>query len=73
MIRYGKMGIEVYFLGRAIVASKSYASYQTEPKGDQQCDKCTMWRTPDRCSLVDGKISPQGWCKYFEAKKEPKQ
>ena len=50
------------------MASKAYAEYQTEPKGSEQCDKCTMFRPPSKCTYVDGKISPQGWCKQFDRK-----
>lgn len=51
------------------MASKEYAQYQPHPKGEQQCSLCTMFRAPESCTLVDGKISPKGWCRYFEAKK----
>lgn len=50
--------------------TKSEARYQEYPKGAQRCDKCTMFRAPDKCTLVQGKISPAGWSKYFERKDE---
>lgn len=48
-------------------SSKETADYQPEPKGKQKCNRCTMYLPPMGCSSVAGKISPQGWCKYWEA------
>ena len=45
------------------------AKYQGTPKGKQQCDNCALWQAPDGCKLVDGKISPTGWCALYQAKK----
>jgi len=44
------------------------ASYQESPKGDQQCDNCSLFRAPNSCQLVDGTISPTGWCKFWVKK-----
>jgi hypothetical protein len=31
-----------------------------------------MWESPDGCSAVNGKISPDGWCKLFKiARRRP--
>lgn len=48
--------------------TKIKAEYQNNPKGTQQCNKCTMFRRPNSCTLVIGYILPQGWCKHFERK-----
>jgi len=29
---------------------------------DYKCRKCRFWQAPDSCTVVDGKISPGGWC-----------
>jgi len=29
---------------------------------DYKCKKCRFWEEPDGCTVVEGKISPQGWC-----------
>lgn len=29
---------------------------------DYKCKKCRFWEEPDGCSVVEGKISPRGWC-----------
>lgn len=48
--------------------AQAAASYQDSPKGDQQCDNCTLFRAPNSCQLVDGTISPSGWCKFWVKK-----
>ncbi|HWF77222.1 MAG TPA: hypothetical protein VN694_08595 [Caulobacteraceae bacterium] len=44
------------------------ASYQPTPKGAQRCDNCNKFQAPDACKLVDGQISPAGWCVLYVAK-----
>ena len=44
------------------------AGYQQMPKGDQSCSNCNLFSPPDTCSLVDGPINPQGWCRYHQNK-----
>lgn len=29
---------------------------------DYKCKKCRWWQEPNSCKVVEGKISPQGWC-----------
>lgn len=29
---------------------------------DYKCRKCRFWQDPDACSMVEGTISPRGWC-----------
>jgi len=37
--------------------------YQTEAKGDQQCSGCMHFiAESNTCKLVEGQISPNGWC-----------
>jgi hypothetical protein len=43
-------------------------AYQPTPKGAQQCDGCLLFQAPDACQMVDGKISPTGWCKLWAKK-----
>jgi hypothetical protein len=45
--------------------SQSAADYQTIPKNGAQCDICALFMPPISCTLVEGNISTQGWCKYF--------
>jgi hypothetical protein len=44
-----------------LMAQKS-VQYQDTPKGDRQCDGCSLFVAPNACKNVDGVISPKGWC-----------
>ena len=46
---------------------KEVARYQDRPNRDQRCGRCMHFLPPDNCEIVTGRISPQGWCRYFEA------
>jgi len=64
------------FTGKAHAAKSSKAAmkYQDKPKGDQQCSNCKFFipgKTPEAsgtCQLVEGSISPQGWCTAYSKK-----
>lgn len=48
--------------------SKADAAYQDTPKGDQQCSGCVHFIAgQNQCRIVEGDISPSGWCKLFTA------
>ena len=47
---------------------KSEAKYQDKPNGDQRCQSCQFFQGPNQCQLVEGGISPNGWCERFAAK-----
>jgi hypothetical protein len=49
-------------------AKQNLVQYQERPKGDQECDKCVFWAPPDSCKVVEGKISPKGWCALYAPK-----
>lgn len=42
--------------------------YQDAPKGNARCDNCRQWQAPASCKLVDGVISPSGWCSIYAPK-----
>lgn len=46
---------------------KRAAHYQLHPNGRQHCAICVHFIPPDQCSVVAGRISPHGWCRYFSA------
>jgi len=49
--------------------SKAQAKYQDKPKGNQNCAKCLHFVAADNtCKVVEGKVSPQGWCQLWAAK-----
>ena len=45
--------------------SKKDAEYQDSPKGIQMCATCTLFVAPRSCKVVEGDISPNGWCKAY--------
>lgn len=48
--------------------SQKAAEYQDGPKNGQKCQDCSFYVQPQACKLVDGTISPVGWCKFFAKK-----
>jgi hypothetical protein len=46
--------------------SQHDAEYQDYPKSGLNCAACSLFRPPRSCQVVDGDISPSGWCKYFD-------
>jgi hypothetical protein len=46
--------------------SKAEAEYQDQPKNGLACAACTLFRPPRSCQVVQGDISPSGWCKFFD-------
>jgi High potential iron-sulfur protein len=48
--------------------SQADAKYQDGPKGDQRCDGCMLFQPPNTCKVVQGEISPSGWCQLFVKK-----
>lgn len=58
-------------MGRAAIAkmTQKAAAYQATPKGDQKCSTCALFKASDNsCTLVDGSISADGWCRFFSKK-----
>ncbi|GAA0308621.1 hypothetical protein GCM10009087_18310 [Sphingomonas oligophenolica] len=45
--------------------AKKAVQYQDSPKGKSRCDNCRQWQAPAACKLVDGPISPAGWCMIY--------
>ena len=43
-------------------ASKESMKYQDKPNGDKQCSGCLQFVAPNACKVVEGTISPQGYC-----------
>ena len=36
--------------------------YQDKPNGDQKCSTCMQFEPPGSCKVVEGAISPNGYC-----------
>jgi hypothetical protein len=56
-------------LGRLAAAgdkmSKKQAEYQDSPRGIAMCATCTLFVAPHSCTVVEGDVSPNGWCKAY--------
>jgi hypothetical protein len=48
--------------------TQQLAHYQDTPKGNARCDNCAQWQAPASCKIVQGKISPSGWCILYAPK-----
>jgi hypothetical protein len=46
--------------------SQAAAQYQDHPRGGLSCIGCTFFRRPRSCQVVEGDISPNGWCRLFD-------
>jgi hypothetical protein len=49
-------------------ATKEATKYQDSPKDGQKCADCVYFQAPSACGVVDGKISPNGWCNLYNKK-----
>lgn len=52
----------------AAKAPQAAVKYQDKPQGDQQCDNCIHFEAPSACKIVEGSISPKGWCAVWAKK-----
>ena len=48
--------------------TKLEANYTDRSSDQNKCRGCKHFQSPDKCDLVEGLISPNGWCKYFSSK-----
>ncbi len=55
-------------------ATKAAMKYQDKPKDDQKCSDCKFFipgessKANGTCQVVEGSISPQGWCTAYVKK-----
>jgi hypothetical protein len=48
-------------------ASKKVAGYiDRDHPAAQMCVKCGFYLDPNDCVVVEGPVSPWGWCNYYE-------
>jgi hypothetical protein len=45
--------------------SKQAAQYQDAPQGIAMCATCSLFVEPHSCKVVEGDVSPNGWCKAY--------
>lgn len=48
--------------------SQQQAKYQSVPKNGQRCQVCALWQPPTSCQVVEGAVSPAGWCMLYQPK-----
>jgi hypothetical protein len=48
--------------------SKEASKYQDSPKDGAKCADCQFFQAPSSCTVVDGAISPNGWCMIYSKK-----
>ena len=48
--------------------SQQQAHYQPVPKSGQRCQDCALWQSPTACQVVEGQVSPAGWCILYQPK-----
>jgi len=48
--------------------AQAAVKYQPDPKDGHQCDGCNFFVAPNSCKMVDGDISPTGWCSLWVKK-----
>ncbi len=53
---------------KAAKISKASVAYKDSPNGSHSCDNCRLFEPPKACKLVEGAVSPQGWCRMWSAK-----
>ncbi|MGH7055577.1 MAG: hypothetical protein ACREFK_05085 [Stellaceae bacterium] len=70
VLRGALLGVALALLPRAARAqprvSKAAADYQDHPQGHFNCAICAQFRPPHACLIVEGRISPNGWCRFFD-------
>ncbi len=55
-------------------SGKAQVKYQNKPKGNQKCAGCKFFipgktsTAMGKCQIVDGAISPNGWCVAYTKK-----
>jgi hypothetical protein len=45
---------------------KAVALYQNFPNQGRRCAGCRHFLAPNACAIVEGQISPDGWCRFHE-------
>lgn len=47
---------------------QNQVSYQSTPKGEKHCKACVNYEGNGTCRVVAGDISPDGWCRLWNAR-----
>ena len=54
-------------LAQNLIAQQA-AQYRDHPNGEHKCAGCSHFKPPQSCGVVEGTISPNGWCLMFSPK-----
>ena len=68
MVRAALGGLALQIAGPACARekmTKQQAEYQDTPKDIRMCATCTLFEPPKSCQVVEGDVSPEGWCNAF--------
>ena len=49
-------------------ASKEAMQYQDKPNADKQCSNCQSFLPSNSCAIVEGPVSPSGYCLAWSKK-----
>ncbi len=49
-------------------ASQAMVAYQPTPKEGHSCATCQYFEPPNACKVVEGPVSPAGWCNLWTQK-----
>jgi len=49
-------------------APQKLVAYQSTPKEGHSCATCMYFEPPNACKVVEGPISPAGWCNLWAQK-----
>jgi len=49
-------------------AAQKDAGYQDSPSGGKSCSNCRQFQAPSSCSVVEGPISGNGYCRLYAKK-----
>ncbi len=53
----------------ATKVAQATVQYQPQPKGDQKCSGCMHFiAESNTCKVVEGQVSPEGWCSLWAKK-----
>jgi hypothetical protein len=72
----GGLGLSCAALGIASAAAmpaeaklpQEQVSYQPSPKGERKCSGCFNYEGDGNCRVVASPISPDGWCRLWNAR-----
>jgi hypothetical protein len=59
------LGVSANHAAAQAKLAKKDVDYQEQPKGTQRCDNCFNFEARSGCKVVEGQVSPQGWCKAY--------